>query len=346
LGDEAKAITGPNSVPITSDLQSLDSWGYTPQLWEAWQEDVLTFYKQEFSYTPWVLYTINKQDINNACSGPAQESIPTFPVLTIPCTGRPVEVDVGEWAVDNGYGLAQNSLSWVWILRDPSASNPPPGSVTTILSYALAHTPRPFTELQPFQALSTFCDLNIVKQLPTCVPNSDAVPDAEDDISYARAHGVGTIEWYEADMENPALQPVIDLWRQLEQIPGTDRIPTVVTVRPAQKSAALGAMLRLTIDVSAPGIADFIPGGTVRVTNDLTHKLLKSVHIAPNTGTATVAVRVPKRKASHINLHASYLDRFTVGGKASTTKLWMPSVSTNVLVTVSKPPVSRTWPTS
>ena len=315
LGDEAKAITGPNSVPISSDLHSLDVWGYTPQLWEAWQEDMLAFYKQAFSYAPWVLYTINKQDVNNACSGSAQESIPTFPVLTIACTGRPVEVDVGEWAVDRGYGLAQNSLSWVWMLRNPAASDPPAGSVTTILGYALAHTPRPFTELQPFQALSTFCDLNIVKTLPKCVRNSEPFPTRRTTSvmrgPMASVQSSGTRPTWTTRLCNPSST----CGDRLAQIPGTDKIPTVVTVRPAQTSAARGAKLRITVEVSAPGIANFIPGGTVRVTNDLTHKLLKSVPIGPNIGTATFAVRLPKHKATHINLHASYLDRFTVHGK-------------------------------
>ena len=80
LGDEGKVITGPNSKPKREDLQRLLQWGYNPQLWEAWQEDMLLFYRQAFPYSPWVLYTINQQDINDKCTDPVPV-IQTDPVL-------------------------------------------------------------------------------------------------------------------------------------------------------------------------------------------------------------------------------------------------------------------------
>lgn len=69
LGDEGIAITGPNYKALTVDVAHLRRWGYTPQLWEAWQEDMLMFYRQAFAYSPWVLYTINKQEINDRVFG-------------------------------------------------------------------------------------------------------------------------------------------------------------------------------------------------------------------------------------------------------------------------------------
>jgi hypothetical protein len=334
LGDEAVALTGPNSKPIKADVRHLVKWEYNPQLWEAWQEDMLSYYRQDFSYAPWVLYTINKQDVNSQCSGPVQISIPTFQPRTVPCTGKPVEVDVAEWAVDQGFGLAQNSLDGSWIWSNPAKDDPPAGDVNTIFKYALRHTPHPFIELQTAQAQSSWCNLAVVKGLPHCGANRNAFVDAEDDVSYARSHGVSAIEWYEADLNDPNLQPVIDLWRQLQAIPGTDKIPTVVTVTPAQTSVLAGSNLSVTITISAPGIAGFIPGGTVVLSDDITGHRPRSVQIPPDTGTVTVNVRVPITKYGHINLTASYTDTFTVGTQMSGTLLWLPSTAPNVRVLV------------
>lgn len=333
LGDEAKAITGPNSKPTKGDLKHLLSWGYNPQLWEAWQEDMLLYYHRAFSYAPWVLYTINQQDVNNKCSDP-HPAVANFASQTIPCTGKPVEVDVGEWAVDHGFGLAQNSLDSSWIYRNPAKDDPPGGDVNTVLAYALAHSPRPFVELETFQAESYWCNAAVPKGLPPCKVNHRAFVNMEDDVSYARAHGVSTIEWYEDDLNNPTLQPVIDLWRQLQAIPGQDRIPTTVSVTPSQQSVRAGAKLTVTVRIAAPGIAGFIPGGTVLLSDDITGRHLKVVHIHPDRGTATITVKVPATKFGHINLSASYKDTFKVGGHRMGTWLWRPSISSNAQVVV------------
>jgi hypothetical protein len=327
LGDEGEAITGPNAKPIAWDLHHLTRWGYNPQLWEAWQEDMLNYYRQAFSYSPWVLYTINKQDVNGQCGTSVELSIPTFEAEAVPCTGQPVEVDVAEWAVDHGFGLAQNSLDGSWIWRDPAKNDPPAGDVNTIFAFALQHTPRPFIELQTAQAQSTWCNFAVVKGLPHCVANKNAFVDAEDDVSYARTHGVTVIEWYQQDLTSPELQPVIDLWRQLQTIPGTGKIPTAVTVTPAQPSVQAGANLSVTISVGAPGITGFAPGGTVSLFDCSPYcATLKTVQLAPDKGTIIVHLKGLDVKPGHINLRASYADFATY--------LWQSSTSADARVTV------------
>ncbi|GEM_PF-3528947 len=336
LGDEAEPMTGPNSKPISSDMRQLLAWGYTPQLWEAWQEDMLTYYQRAFSYAPWVLYTINHQAVNDQCTSAATITIPTFAGLTVPCTGRPVEVDVAEWAVDHGFGLGQNSLDSSWIWRNPAKDDPPAGDVNTIFAYAMQHTPRPFMELQTFQAESYWCKLSVPTGLPPCRVNHHAFPNVEQDVSYARSHGAGTVEWYGDDLDNPELQPAIGLWTQLARMPGTDRIPTCVEVTPSQFTAAARSRIKVTIGISAPGISGFIPGGTVVLSDDITGKHLATLHIAPDVGTATVSVTVPKTKYHHINLSAAYEDTFKLAGRTSGTLLWLPSTSSNVRVDVTR----------
>ncbi len=333
LGDEAKAITGPNSTPTKKDLNQLLSWGYNPQLWEAWQEDMLSYYRKAFSYSPWVLYTINHQDINDKCTDPVPV-IPTFLPRAISCSGRSVEVDVGEWAVDNGFGLAQNSLDSSWIWRNPNKDDPPAGNVNTIFAYAMRHTPHPLIELQTFEAQSYWCKLDVPSGIPPCHPNSQAFLNTEQDISYARSHGVDTIEWYEDDLANPKLEPVIDLWRQLRAVPGHGKVPTVVTATPAQSSAKAGSKVHVVITVGAPGIAGFIPGGTVLLSDDITGRHLKSVQIGPDTGTAKVTVKIPRTTYGHVNLAASYFDRFAVGKTKNGTDLWLPSESSITRISV------------
>jgi hypothetical protein len=327
LSDEATAITGPDSKPIKEDVRHLQNWGYSPPLWEAWQEDMLAYYQDLFSSSsysstpPWVLYSVDQQD---KCTGVAQEPIPPFPPRTVNCTGKGVEVDVAEWAVDHGFGLAQNSLDPSWIWRDPDQSDPPPGDVNTIFDDALNVTPRPFIELQPFQALSTWCNLAVASGNPKCGSNPNAFVSVEEDVSYARSHGISAIDWYEADLVNPKLAPAIDLWRQLQATSGIDKIPTVVTAIPAHTSVEAGTNLPVTITISAPGISGFIPGGLVNLSDDFTGRSLGSVQIPPNTGTATVDVRAPKTTSGHINLTASFANAY----------LWLSSMSSITRVVV------------
>ncbi len=328
LGDEGEAITGPNTRPIGADTRHLIRWGYTPQLWEAWQEDMLSLYHGAFSYAPWVLYTINRQDVNDDCRAPLTPEIPTFQPAPIPCTGRPVEVDVGEWAVDHGFGLAQNSLSSSWLWHGPARSNPSAGSVNTVLAYALKHAPQPFIELQTFQAESYWCNLAVPRGLPPCRINPDAFVNLEQDVSYAYRHGATTMEWYEDDLTNPRVRPVIDLWRQIETFPTRAKIPTVVGLTPGRAVVRPGDNLPVSIAVWAPGISGFTPGGTVVISDDITGKRLKRVQVPPTAGSVTAVVKVPSTVNTHIDLTASYSDTFRDRNHRTGTWLWRSSRST------------------
>jgi hypothetical protein len=170
----------------------------------------------------------------------------------------------------------------------------------------------------------------------------------ENGIAYARAHGASTLEWYEQDLINPKLQPVLDLWTQLERTPGNDRIPTVVTVQPAKTTAVAGRELTVTVRVSAPGISGFSPGGTVILSDDSTGRHLNvanaqgscaaCIDIAPGTGSVTVPVVVPPGSNGYINLSGWYLDKFVLpNGTPDATGLWMQSRSVNTRINVVAP---------
>ncbi len=74
----------------TVDVPQLQSFGYTPTVWAAWQKELLTFYKQAFSYAT-VIYPLNGQDID-------------------PATGLNVVVENAQWAASQGIGLGQQGL--------------------------------------------------------------------------------------------------------------------------------------------------------------------------------------------------------------------------------------------
>lgn len=341
LGDEAEPITGPDSKPTSGDRRQLLNWGYNPQLWEAWQEDMLTFYREAFWYAPWVLYTINHQDLNNKCNDaapviPTLPAVNSFAVRAIPCTGRSLEIDVAEWAVDHGFGLAQNSLDSSWIWRDPVKADPSAGHVNQIFAHALGHSPRPLIELETYQAETYSCNFGISKGLPHCGRDPYAILNTESDISYARSHGVTTIEWYEDDLANPKLRPIIDLWRQIQAAPGQGKIPTVVGIMPDRTSVKAGAELRAVVSVSAPGVSGFYPGGTVTISDDITGHHFKTVTIPPNAGSVTVKLKMTRAEYGHVNLSASYVDKFQIGSKTTGTWLWLPSTSSNQEVIVSR----------
>jgi hypothetical protein len=338
LGDDAIPITGPDGKTTAFDMHHLMSWGFNPQLWEAWQEDMLSAYQQAFSYAPWVLYSINKQPMNNRCNDALpvitlNPGLPTFAPREIACTGRPVEVDVAEWAVNHGFGLSQDTLNPSWVWRDPNKSNPPAGHINTILNYAQNHSPRPLIALQTFLADSYWCNLGVPTGLPPCSVNHSAVLNAVQDISYARSHGATTIEWYEDDLVNPLLQPVVSLWRQLQAVPGRGKVPTMVTVTPAADQAQVGSMLNVNITVEAPGIAGFSPGGTVTLFDDITDRQFKVIQLPIGKGSVNVSIRMPSTSSGHLNLGATYVDVLTFGGQRTGTYLFTPSESPLMHVT-------------
>jgi hypothetical protein len=74
----------------TEDVPNLQSFGYTPTVWAAWQKEMMKAYQQSFSYTT-VIYPVNGQD-------------------TDPATGQPVEVENAQWAAAQGMGIGQQGL--------------------------------------------------------------------------------------------------------------------------------------------------------------------------------------------------------------------------------------------
>ena len=74
----------------TADVPQLQSLGYTPTVWAAWQKEMMTIYEQAFSYTT-VIYPMNGQD-------------------TDPTTGLDVSIENAQWAASQGIGLGQQGL--------------------------------------------------------------------------------------------------------------------------------------------------------------------------------------------------------------------------------------------
>ena len=71
------------------DKQKLVAWGYSPQAWEAFQENLLAFYKRVLPYQD--TYVIDALDVN-------------------PTTGNPVQVDVAHWAAAHGDGVGEECI--------------------------------------------------------------------------------------------------------------------------------------------------------------------------------------------------------------------------------------------
>ena len=74
----------------TVDKPQLVSWGYTPTTWAAWQKEMMTSYKNAFSYST-AIYPLNGLD-------------------TDPATAQPVQVEVARWAASQGMGVGQQGL--------------------------------------------------------------------------------------------------------------------------------------------------------------------------------------------------------------------------------------------
>jgi hypothetical protein len=73
-----------------TDQQQLNAWGYTPQNWENWQEELMAYYQDVFSYTT-MIYPRNSQDQD-------------------PTTGQPLENVVSNWVAARGMGVGQQGL--------------------------------------------------------------------------------------------------------------------------------------------------------------------------------------------------------------------------------------------
>lgn len=88
LGGEGFPLTPGGDYAF--DKQRLESWGYTPAAWAAWQKALLTYYKSVFPYTT-IIYPVNGLDTDQT-------------------TGQPVQVEVAEWAASQGMGIGQQGL--------------------------------------------------------------------------------------------------------------------------------------------------------------------------------------------------------------------------------------------
>lgn len=71
-------------------LSQMEGFGYSPAAWATWQKEMMTAYKQAFSYTT-VIYPVNA-------------------IGTDPTTGQPVHVENSEWAAAQGMGIGQQGL--------------------------------------------------------------------------------------------------------------------------------------------------------------------------------------------------------------------------------------------
>jgi hypothetical protein len=76
---------------LTVDKPLLARLGYTPTAWAAWQREMMSAYRQEFSYTT-IIYPLNGLD-------------------TDPATGLPVQVENAWWAAAQGMGVGQQGLA-------------------------------------------------------------------------------------------------------------------------------------------------------------------------------------------------------------------------------------------
>lgn len=73
-----------------TDKNRLVAYGYSPTAWKNWQEKMMSYFKEIFSYTS-VIYPIVQLD-------------------TDPATGEPVQMEVAYWAAANGMGVGQQGL--------------------------------------------------------------------------------------------------------------------------------------------------------------------------------------------------------------------------------------------
>lgn len=74
-----------------SDMQQLDSWGYSVTNWKAWQESMMMSFKKAFPFAP-VIYPMGYGEKD-------------------PATGQYVDQEVAYWAAANGMGVGQQGLN-------------------------------------------------------------------------------------------------------------------------------------------------------------------------------------------------------------------------------------------
>ncbi len=120
--------TSCDSADYQADLRQLVAYGYTPQHWEAWQENMLTGYQQAFAPTT-VIYPINALALN-------------------PTTGNPVQVDVAYWAAAHGFGVGAEGLVPVPNYRY--------ADLQIILPYIRQHYPSTYIQFQTVSRVGSY----------------------------------------------------------------------------------------------------------------------------------------------------------------------------------------------
>jgi hypothetical protein len=120
VGEGGEGFPYMSSGDYAVDRQQLISYGYSPSVWAAWQEEMMTYYQAAFSYAT-VIYPLNGLD-------------------TDPSVGKPVQVEVAVWAASRGMGLGQQGLE--------------PGSDTFILQTLRVQYPKMYIQYQTISAIS------------------------------------------------------------------------------------------------------------------------------------------------------------------------------------------------
>jgi hypothetical protein len=174
---------GCSLAAYDAEIHQLRAWGYTASSWLAWQELLLADYRHAFGFTT-VIYPIN-QMLYPASS----------PLNWNPATGDPIEMDVAYWAAAHGVGIGQEGLNGTY--RGAYAS------FNDIFTYVHRHFPTTYLEFQTVAALGN-------KTTPTC--NLGCLVQA--DVRAAEHYHACSIEWYAADVANPALQPYFAQWQR------------------------------------------------------------------------------------------------------------------------------------
>jgi len=117
-----------NQPDYQVDRNQLSSYGYSPQNWETWQENMLSYYKSVFSWTT-VIYPISNLDRN-------------------PATGKPIQMEVAYWAAAHGFGVGAQGLVPI-----PHYSF---ADLNVILPYIQSHWPNTYIQFQTVAGVGSY----------------------------------------------------------------------------------------------------------------------------------------------------------------------------------------------
>jgi hypothetical protein len=148
--------------------QQLTQWGYSPAAWAQWQENMMSYYASVFAPLT-VIYPIVRLDPD-------------------PGTGKPVQQEVAQWAVQHGMGIGAQGL----VPNYPTDY----ANIKEIASFARTSAPAAYIQFQT-------------------VSRVNGEVDIAGDIATACALHAHSIEWYERDILNPAYQADFQHWQSL-----------------------------------------------------------------------------------------------------------------------------------